>query len=74
VPAATVTLCDDVEELEPLEAVRVTRCVPGEAYCFAGFRWVEEVPSPKLHAHDVGTPEEVSENWIWVSVFGFAGE
>jgi hypothetical protein len=62
--AFTVTLCVTVLELVPAEllTVSVTVYVPAVRYVSTGFSIALVVPSPKLHDHTFGLPDEVSVN------------
>src|SRR5687768_3323998 len=44
----------------PFETVRVTSYSPGTEKTALGFRSGDELPLPKVHAHEVGDPVDVS--------------
>src|SRR5690242_9728025 len=57
----TVTVCVAVVPApQEFEATRLVTKLPTELQACAGFRWEDVAPSPKLHAQDTGSPEEVS--------------
>jgi hypothetical protein len=53
---------------------RVTVYFPALLYVCTGFLDVEDVPSPKLHLHEVGFPALVSVNCTFNGVFPEVGD
>ena len=71
--AATVTVLVALFEAEPEVAVNETEYVPALAKTWLGFLTVLVPASPKVQAHDVGLPVDVSVNWTAWPATGDAG-
>src|SRR5664279_3594052 len=62
VGAATVTVCEIVDDETAFATVNDTPYEPCAAYACVGFCAGDVAPSPKLHCHEVGEPDERSVN------------